>query len=308
MEQKWDDDFHQTMPSEKKGQVFISCGQYRPEEIKLGQDLAAAVNELTEFQGYFAQNETSLEGLSRNIFGALDRSSAFVAVMHHRGEVQTLRGNHTRGSVWVEQEIAIAAFLQQAHNRNLQVAVYAQRGVKREGVRDQLHLNPVEFDAEDEVVADFRARLLDGRFSPVRLPPPKDADLQLAFTTVSRGNGDRHHYRLRLVVTNTGTERLTDYWVELQFPKAVLLGDPTVSGVGKYQETPTHVFLRADRQVLGVDLYPGDPVETIPVEYYMDQALYDDGSVLGQRVVAGFGSPGMATRRIEKPFRDLQEF
>jgi hypothetical protein len=52
--------------------------------------------------------------------------------------VQTLEGKHTRTSVWVEQEMAIAAFLQQAQARRLEVAVYIQKGVKREGVRDQL--------------------------------------------------------------------------------------------------------------------------------------------------------------------------
>jgi hypothetical protein len=61
------------MADEKQGLVFISCGQYHPEEKKLGQDLAAAVSELTPFEGYFAENQNSLEGLSRNIFGALNR-------------------------------------------------------------------------------------------------------------------------------------------------------------------------------------------------------------------------------------------
>src|ERR1700733_3045918 len=133
------------MATDKRGLVFISCGQYRPEEIKLGQGLAAIVDELTEFTGYFAQNQTSLEGLSRNIFGALNRCSGLVAVLHPRGEVDTPSGGDKRGSVWVEQEIAIAAFLKQALERNLEVAVYIQRGIQREGVRDQLHLNPVEF-------------------------------------------------------------------------------------------------------------------------------------------------------------------
>lgn len=296
------------MSGEKQGLVFISCGQYRQEEVKLGQELAAIVDELTEFNGYFAQNETSLEGLSRNIFGALNRSAGFVAVMHHRGNVETPDGKLVRGSVWVEQEIAIAAFLKQALERDLQVAVYAQRGIKREGVRDQLHLNPIEFNSEDEVLADFRARLKDGRFKPVRLPPAREVNLELGFVTVSRGNGNIHRYRLQLLVTNTGTERLTDYWVCLQFPKAVLAGDPAISGAVKYRETQTHVFLRADRNVLGVDLYPGDPVETIPVEYRMDYDLYDDGSVLKELVVAGFGSPGMSPKQIQKPFRELQEF
>lgn len=293
---------------ERQGLVFISCGQFRPAEIELGKALAAAVEELTDFEGYFAQNESSLDGLSRNILGALNRCSGFVGVMHHRGEVQTLHGKHTRGSVWVEQEIAIAAFLRQAQSRDVQVAVYIQRGLKREGVRDQLHLNPVEFDTDEEVIADFRARLQDGRFKPGRLPPPKDVKLELGFTTVSRGNGDVHRYRLRLMVTNMGTERLTDYWVELQFPKAVLAGDPTVSGAIKFRDTPTHVYLRATRDVVGVDLYPDDPVDMMPVDYYMDYDLYFDGSILSQPVVATFGAPGMSARRIEKPFRDLQEF
>jgi hypothetical protein len=82
------------MADGKQGRVFISCGQYSREEIKLGQDLAAAVDAETDFEGYFAQNQTSLEGLSRNILGALKSCVAFVAVLHHRGVVD---GRHIRG-------------------------------------------------------------------------------------------------------------------------------------------------------------------------------------------------------------------
>ena len=296
------------MADGKQGRVFISCGQYSREEIKLGQDLAAAVDAETDFEGYFAQNQTSLEGLSRNILGALKSCVAFVAVLHHRGVVETPDGRHIRGSVWVEQEIAIAAFCKQALERDLEVALYAQKGIKREGIRDQLQLNPIEFDSESEVLTDFVARLRDGRFSPRRLPPPKEVDLQLSFKALSRGDGDLHLYLLQLTVTNSGTERLTDYWLELQFPKAVLKPIPTASRAWIFKETPTHVFLRVDRSALGADLYPGDPVETIRLEYFMDHNLYNDGSVLKQPVVALFASPGMTPKRIEKLFRELQEF
>ena len=129
------------MADERQGLVFISCGQYSVNEIKLGQDLAAAFDDLTGFKGYFAQNHSNVDGLSRSIFGALNSCAAFVAVMHYRGDVESPHGKHTRGSVWVEQEIAIAAFLKQALERNLEVVVYIQRGIKREGVRDQLHLS-----------------------------------------------------------------------------------------------------------------------------------------------------------------------
>lgn len=62
--------------------------------------------------------------------------------MHPRGQVEGLGGNrHTRASVWIEQEIAIAAFLTATRNRDIPVLLYIQRGIKWEGVREQLSVN-----------------------------------------------------------------------------------------------------------------------------------------------------------------------
>jgi len=147
--------------------VFISCGQYTEKELQLGRELAAKVNELTSCEGYFAENQNSLIGLSNHIFRALDQCTAFVAVMHHRGEVETLGGKkHLRGSIWIEQEISIAAFLTATRNRDIPVVFYVQKGIKREGVREQLKLNPIEFDDESQVLLDFEARLKSGAFQP----------------------------------------------------------------------------------------------------------------------------------------------
>ena len=150
--------------------VFISCGQYTKEEIRLGKEVAQLIEDLTGFEGYFAQNQDSLEGLSHNIFKALDRCVGFVAIMHHRGDVSTLDGNHTRASVWIEQEIAIAAFLVQAQRRDLAVRVYIQKGVKREGVREQLRLDPMEFNESSEVLQDLRTRIDSGKFKVFGAP------------------------------------------------------------------------------------------------------------------------------------------
>ena len=147
--------------------VFISCGQYTEKERKLGKDLATLVGELTSCEGYFAENQNSLLGLSQHIFAALNRAAGFIAVMHHRGRVETPEGEQIRGSVWVEQEIAIAAFLAQAQGRDLPVLVYIQKGIKREGVRQQLRLKAVEFEAEEEVVADLKVQIRDRTFEPV---------------------------------------------------------------------------------------------------------------------------------------------
>jgi hypothetical protein len=167
--------------------VFISCGQYHPKEVQLGKDLATQVDELTQLEGYFAENRNTLAGLSNDIFRALEQCSAFVAVMHHRGEVETLEHQkHIRGSIWVEQEIAIAAFLTATRNRDIPVLLYTERGIKREGVREQLKLNPVEFDEEAEVLADFVRRLKSGTFPNI----PRQTAVEKAKRTVAQ----QHHY------------------------------------------------------------------------------------------------------------------
>lgn len=148
--------------------IFISCGQFTEAEREVGTSLEKFVNtKLPPCEGYFAQNQNSLDGLSRNIFGALYRASGFVAVMHDRGKVNTLSGSHMRASIWIEQELAIAAFIAQAIQRPLPVEAYIQRGIKREGVREQLHLNQVEFDVATDILRDFESKVGEGKFKPV---------------------------------------------------------------------------------------------------------------------------------------------
>ena len=139
--------------------VLISCGQFTDSERRLGQTLAALVSELTPYTGYLAQNQTSLAALSQHVFETLNSAVGFVAVMHHRGTVKTPHGEHLRDSLWAEQEIAIAAFLT-AQGRHLPVALYLQNGIVLEGARQQLILNPVEFDDNAEVVGDFKRRVV----------------------------------------------------------------------------------------------------------------------------------------------------
>jgi hypothetical protein len=147
--------------------VFISCGQFHPNEKALGKKIETLVNTLTGCKGYFAENQSSVQALSDHVFRALDRCAGLVAVMHHRGTVQTLAGaTHVRGSVWVEQEIAVAAFIAATRQAEIPVVLYVQEGIKREGVRDFLILNTVEFKNDSEVLADFEARIKDGRFKP----------------------------------------------------------------------------------------------------------------------------------------------
>lgn len=147
---------HQTL---QQPIVFISCGQYYQQEKDLGQQLLTAVNHTPPLRGYFAEYQTSLSNLSKHIFEALDQCVAIVTVMHHRGTVTTQNQEHLRASVWIEQEIAIAAFLTERLGRKIEIAAYIQKGIHREGLRAQLILNPIEFDTEEQVLKHFQTLL-----------------------------------------------------------------------------------------------------------------------------------------------------
>jgi hypothetical protein len=51
--------------------VFISCGQYLPHEKQLGLEIKKAIEELTPFDAYFAEDQSSTNGLVANILERL---------------------------------------------------------------------------------------------------------------------------------------------------------------------------------------------------------------------------------------------
>lgn len=140
-----------TQTSSETRRVFISCGQQSAEEVALGKAIAQATKTQTGIDGYFAEDQHSLDGLTRNIFNAIHSASAFIAVIHRRDKLQTDLSEY-RGSVWIEQEIAIAAFLVQSLGLRIPARVYVQAGVRREGVRGYIHLNPIEFESNEDVI------------------------------------------------------------------------------------------------------------------------------------------------------------
>jgi hypothetical protein len=99
--------------------VFISCGQFTPEEKQLGRQIAQIVSSF-DLEPFFAEEVQDLNGLEANILRALHDCAAFITVLHPRGQIE--RPDHsvvTRASVWIEQEIAIAAYIQRIEKRAL---------------------------------------------------------------------------------------------------------------------------------------------------------------------------------------------
>ena len=143
--------------------IFVSCGQSTPSERKLGQEIAKMVERETSCRAYFAENQNTLEGVTENILKKLRVAAGFIAIMHPRGNVtnphSTGGQSWVRGSVWVEQEISIAAFISQALEQPMRVRAYVHEDILREGLRDKLHLNPRLFKEDAEILHDLAAEL-----------------------------------------------------------------------------------------------------------------------------------------------------
>jgi hypothetical protein len=143
--------------TENRKTVFISCGQYAPEERELGKQVCEMVAKYTPFEGYFAENQTTLKALSENILRRLYESVGLIVIMHHRGKIEGR--DIIRASVWIEQEVAIATLMEQILRRPLHVALFVQRGTAIEGIRQQLQLNAYPFTTGEEVIARLREEL-----------------------------------------------------------------------------------------------------------------------------------------------------
>lgn len=142
--------------------IFVSCGQRTQKEKRLGAVICETIQKHGVFDCFFAESQHSLNGLHENIFDALAKSDGFITVMHRRGNVSYGPDKCEpldRASVWVEQEIAIAAYIQRTAKNDLLTTAYIEKGVGREGLRELLHLNPLEFTSNDQVIADLKATL-----------------------------------------------------------------------------------------------------------------------------------------------------
>ena len=285
--------------------VFISCGQITAEEKELGREVCRLVGQYTSFEPYFAENQTSLDGLTKNILGALDRCVGLVVIMHPRGTVTFSDGqNHTRGSIWIEQEIAIAAFLTQVLGRDVQVAAYVHYDIHREGMRDKLQLNPTPFKNNAEVLEHLRQLLPEWE----RTPGISVSPLRLSLShRVIKETGERHDYLLAVTVTNSGVAPVEDFHVDVSFPKAFLEG-------GHAQEvssnrTETHRFFRIPMERQKIVVYPGDSKMLMSIRYFVDTRIYhDEKNLLDQKVTATLYFGGKAPQVVEKTMRELQHF
>src|ERR1700682_2242340 len=148
------------LPLSSRPLVFVSCGQVSSEEKRLGSAVCELTEQLVECDVFYAEPVHDLLGLSRTILGNLGKCAGFIPIMHHRGTVHGLDDHkHIRASVWIEQEIAVAAFIQEVLSKKILVAPFVQKGIHREGLRELLHLNTFVFDQDEDILIQLRTLL-----------------------------------------------------------------------------------------------------------------------------------------------------
>lgn len=193
--------------------IFVRHGQL-PDEKPKGLALAKMIDETPGFRAFFAEAVQSTDALSEHIFANLERCDGFLAVMHRRGGVTFPdRPPFIRSSVWIQQELAIVSFINYQRHlaRRIKIRVFAQRGIKREGLADTLILNPVEFDSDEELRPLVREWLAGPDFSEDRVTTTREALFQRLTSDFTE-----EHWRfleVMMVLSRGTSEDVTDVHV-----------------------------------------------------------------------------------------------
>ncbi|MGH9687836.1 MAG: hypothetical protein ACRD5K_12175 [Candidatus Acidiferrales bacterium] len=247
--------------------VFISCGQFTEAEKELGKNIAGLV-ESFGFQPFFAENVQDLDGLDANILRALRDCAAFITVLHPRGIIERPDGPRVvRASVWIEQEIAVAAYIKRVENRDIPLIAFAHESVSREGIRELLQINPIIFKSESEVLVKLPVRLQN-------LGVSETPGVQLRFESAPVRSEDGHKIRRFAVTLFNGTNtRITTYdgklWVPLPF---LAHWNAIYACEDKSSATSTHRCFRFSEDARGA-INPQGSMPPLTIEYCTQCAL-----------------------------------
>lgn len=247
--------------------IFISCGQFTDSEKRLGREISDLVRTLTDLEPFFAEDVQDLNGLDANILNALRNCVAFITVLHPRGEIKRPDGSVVvRASVWIEQEIAIATYIQRVENRILPIIAFKHRSVGREGIRDLLHLNPIEFTDENEVLAELPKRL-----EQWKALKPSGIELQLASRIVGQQDGHLIR-RLETTLVNETNNAIDKYELEIRLPSNILRHWSTVHPSEVRRNIPGVRYFRFNQTTWG-GVGPRDQLPLAVFEYCTACAL-----------------------------------
>jgi hypothetical protein len=122
--------------------------------------------------------------------------------------------------------------------------------------------------------------MLTGVGVPADIAPPVQIDLR--YIKKSQGR-HRHEYRLPVRVINGGTDVLSDWSLEVTFPRALLESRNTYP-VDRALPDGMVVMQQTEARHSG-PIYPGTSNELLGIDYFVDDAIFEQADILFKKTV-----------------------
>lgn len=178
----------------RNARVFISCGQRDEQEKTIGLAIANFFRE-KNFETYFAESVHSPETLTENIFKFPNQSEYFVYIDFKRDKLEG-KGEY-RGSLFVNQEIAIATFL------GLEGIGFRQEDTLREGIEGYHIYNAFPFKSAEDITRKLEKETKDWDVNSVNelslsfIPAAVTRDIGLKLDDSNIKPSDWYHLEVR---------------------------------------------------------------------------------------------------------------
>jgi hypothetical protein len=253
--------------------VFFSCGQDSEAEKSLGKSISQMVRDTTGFDAFFAEEVQDLNGLDSSILGALRDAAGIITFLHPRGKIARPDGTSLiRASVWIEQEIAIATYIQRMDKRPLPVIAFVHKSVGREGLRDLVHLNPIGFADEADVL-----RLLPEHLQKWQDLKPTKIDVELQLGKAVQRDGHWTH-QLFVNLVNATNDRIVKWNGRVSLPAGILKHSTTTHLVEETSNDSRYRFFRCDEEGYG-PILPQSTQSIIELDYCPKCAVEHFGDI-----------------------------
>jgi len=186
LEIKVHDDLMANAKNEHKGLIFVACGQLTPEEIELGEQIKNFL-EKNDIVVFLAESANDLRDLNSHIFKNLNDCMGFIAILNKRHK---LNGTYDT-SVWINQEIAIAAYLRSQQGKEIPSLVLYEENAEKEGLIKYTIANPPTFKSNEEALLKIEKWIKSQNFSYKKKLSEIDIDLSKAYKTMGYASGGR---------------------------------------------------------------------------------------------------------------------
>jgi hypothetical protein len=104
--------------------------------------------------------------------------------------------------------------MEQILERPLHVALFIQKGIAREGIRQQIQLNPIEFTKSEEVIAALE-RILPTWKAPLYIAEEERRKIaKSVLLSIKTDNANHHHYTIQ-IENHTPTIDVEVKWISL---------------------------------------------------------------------------------------------